>query len=275
MELVNSKIELVRDFDLLSNYERDYLINAYKNIHLKYFNKIDSKIYHIKSVCEKNVIYEFLGKVISEYFGDKQLESRLIVNEYGRYYLITENFIKGGSYYTNILSDIFHNLKFDRNKRLDLFNLDLFDCLRFGDVLFKVNKEDLIKLKYSLKSMIINDFMRNQSDRCYRNFMFEYNFNSLKLMPLYDFEYSFFDNEEYLENIFKFYVNNENTINYVRNDEQFQELLYRAMDLDMDKIFIKLFDLYPIRLSDSEINMYKSIINDKKENIKKYNLIKK
>ena len=274
MDLIYDNIEEINSFDYLSNEEYNYMTEAYRDINLNYFCKLNNKIYHKKRVYEEDIIDEFLGKIISEYFGDKHIESKIIIGSINRLFLLTENFIEEGHLYTNIRSNIFCNLKFDDRDRLDLFNLDLFNHIRFNEIIVNVKKEDLIKLKYSLKMMIINDYMRKQCDRVFRNFMFEYKFNRIKLMPLYDFEYSFFNSDNDLENTFKFDLDDKNVIDYVRNDNQFQELLYLGMDLNMDKIFEKLFDLYPVRLNNKEMDKYKNIIDEKKKEIKEYKLIR-
>ena len=122
--------------------------------------------------------------------------------------------------------------------------------------------------------MIINDYMREQSDRVYRNFMFEYGFNRIKLMPLYDFEYSFLDSDKLLENTFKFNLEDESVRDFVRKDDQFQELLSLGMDLNMDRVFEELFSIYPVRMNNEEMNKYKNIIDNKKKKIKEYKLIR-
>ena len=122
--------------------------------------------------------------------------------------------------------------------------------------------------------MIINDFIRHQSDRWYQNFLIQYDGNHCQLMPLYDFEYSFLEHDENLENSFKFDLNDKSVIKYVKKDEDFQELLDLAMNLDMKIVFERLFDEYPVMMNKDEINQYHYIVRNKKEEIKRYKLIK-
>lgn len=277
MELINKKIPFIKSkkkYEL--NYEESLLLfKACSNIQTMYYlYKINGVVYHQKRLYKEDVIDELLGKIISEYFGDKCVLSKIIRVEYNRFYLLSENFIEVGHNYTNLNNGLFPYLKFDNNGRLDLFNLDLLDRIKFNGKIIETDKDDFIKLKYDLKKMIVSDFIRNQSDRVYRNFLIKYDNNHCSLMPLYDFEYSFFNFDKELVNSFIFEVSEEKVANYVKRDEGFQKLLYKAMDMNMKKIFEKLFDEYPVRMNSDEIIKYENLIDDKKKDIKKYKLIR-
>lgn len=275
MEYLESKIPIIRKKDLtLTEKESKPLLEAYSALNYFYLCNLDGNYYHWKEIYDDTIINELLGKIISQYFKDDQLESKIVKDENDIYYLLTDNFIETGKKYSLFYQGLFPKIELDKNCRLDLFNIDLLDQINSDGKILKTDKQDLINIKYSLKMMIISDFIRRQSDRWYQNFLIQYHDNNCRLMPLYDFEYSFLEYEESLENSFKFDLTDKTVINYVRNDEQFQELLHLAMDLNMKKVFERLFDEYPIRINHGEILLYENIIKEKKEEIKKYKLIK-
>ena len=120
--------------------------------------------------------------------------------------------------------------------------------------------------------MIISDYIRKHSDRDFKNFMFEYDKSHCRLMPLYDFEFSFLQYEKVLRNTFNFNISNKRVNEYIRNDNQFQELLELTIKMDMKLIFDKLFDEYPVRMIKEEIINYNNIVEENKEKIKRYSL---
>lgn len=268
----------LKKFKYLKDDELQTLRDAYKyyyNYEI-YFRKVGFKIYHIKYLFLKPLINELLGQIINEYFGASVLKSKIIDKNNVKYGLMTKSFIKEGHSYSNLKSGIFPNFKYDFfNEQAELNALDNLDLIKVEDkYLFETKKEDLKKFKYDLKLMIVSDYIRKQSDRAFRNFMFEYNKNSVKLMPLFDFEFSFKDFSPYLPNAFNFDFNDKNTCNYIMKDDTFQELLYKAMDLDMNIIFEQLMSEYPIDINNHEKEDYIRIVNEQKKNVKKYRLLK-
>lgn len=133
MELLDGKIPLIKSQKKykLSDKEFTKLFKAYSNIQtMNYLCKIKGKIYHNKRIFKEDVINELLGKIISEYFGDQCINSQIIRDEFNRYYLLTENFIKIGNNYNTFNSGIFPNIKLDESNKLELFNLDLLDVIK-------------------------------------------------------------------------------------------------------------------------------------------------
>lgn len=273
MEFVRKKIELINCNDIISlnDDERRKFYNAYSNLNLCYMCKIEDKTYHKKRIYKEDVVNELLGRIISEYLGDDKLETKIIRDEGDRFSILTENFIDPKKKYINLHNNIFHKLRFHK-WRLDIFSIDLFDEIKIDKNIYKINKDDLVKLKYKLKMMIISDYIRKHSDRDFKNFMFEYDKSHCRLMPLYDFEFSFLQYEKVLRNTFNFNISNKRVNEYIRNDNQFQELLELTIKMDMKLIFDKLFDEYPVRMIKEEIINYNNIVEENKEKIKRYSL---
>jgi len=275
MEFVRKKAEFIFSkciHSLSENECRDFWkCYSYKN-YLSYMCKIDGKIYHKKRIYS-DVINELLGRIIGEYLGDDKVFTKIIYDEGFRYSLLSENFIDKNKNYTNLNNNIFHKLKFD-NFKLDIYDIDDFDEIKVDDIIYKIDKTDFERLKYKLKMMVISDYVRKHSDRDFKNFMFEYDKEHCRLMPLYDFELSFLEYEEFFHNTFKFDLNDLKVIEYIRNDEQFQKLLNLVMDMNMNLIFEKMFDEYPVRMNVDEIDQYIGIINEKKDEIKAYKLVR-
>jgi len=276
MKFIDSKIMYVdaEKMKFLTTDQIKKLKKMYANINSDFYVDIDNKIYHKKQIYKRNVINELLGKLISEYFNDHQMDSKILKTSGNRYFLITDSFFQEGKKYTELNKNIFPKLKPDNNEMLELQNLDLLDKINTEVATLKTNKKDLIQLKYQLKMMIINDFLRKQSDRWFQNFLIEYSFTHCKLMPLFDFDYSFQDYSEHLKNSFIINLNDDKTISYIREDSQFQKLLYIAMDIDIKKVFEKLFDEYPVTVNTDEIDGYKKIITNQKNKIIDYKLLK-
>ena len=276
MKFITKKIPIIklREMHCLTEFELDKLSKSFSKIEPYFFCSLNDTIYHKKIINIQIAINELLGKLISEHFKDNQPKSKIIRNENNVYYLITKSFFQNGNLYTGFNNAIFPKIKYTENNRLPLNTLELLEEYQINNETIQMTKKDLERLKYKLKMMIINDFLRKQSDRWYNNFLIEYNKSHCKLMPLYDFEHSFFQFDEDLCNSFQFDLTDKNTINYIRNDEQFQELLNLAMELDMKKIYEKLFDKYPVRMTKEEKEQYESIIKGKQEEIKTYKLIK-
>ena len=205
--------------------------------------------------------------MVSEYFGDETVNKK-VVRAYntGIYYLLSDNFIYDGFRYCNFNDDKFKSLNF-KNHNNSILLIDKIDTLDF-------NKEDLKLLKQDLKRMVISDYISKVQDRAYRNFMVRYHKDRINLLPLYDYEFSFLESDELYQNVFTFDNSNFDEIEYIRNDEDFQKYLYRAMDLDMKKIMHEFHDKYPIILTEEETNNYLTLVLNQQKKIKEFRLIK-
>ena len=73
---------------------------------------------------------------------------------------------------------------------------------------------------------------------------------------------------------FYFKIGNNSVYKFVRKDDDFQELLYKAMDLDFAKVLDELYDEHGIVLNTEEEYYYSEVISDNKDKIKIYKLIR-
>lgn len=280
MEIVSNKIYYISSSDLkkLSKFELWNLEKAYNYVCYDIdFFKLYSKIYHMKSsqILNDNLVNELIGQIITSYFNDNIIKSKLFVGEDKVHYLLTENFIKIGKKYTSVPDDIFYKFKYYVT-RLDILVLDDLDVL-YDSYRYKFDTYDLKRLKYDLKVMIVIDYIMGQIDRDYRNFMFEYSKNHIKLCPLYDFEYSFMIGEKNIQykcNSFDFDLDNEEIVKYIRSDEDFQKIISIAMSLKFKNVLEQLYDEYGIIFNEDEKNKYNKVIAKKQEDIKKYKLLR-
>lgn len=276
MEFILEKVPIIEKEEIIAIPKslKKKMKKAYLDFEDYNYTIIDRQIYHIKQIYLSTIFNELLGKIISEYFKDEQNESKIIRKNYTNFYLITENFLNCNFNYVQMNKGIFPNVQFDKNNQMELSALEQINIMKINGKNYYINENDLKNLKYRLKAMIINDYIRLHSDRWYYNFMFEINDDYCKLAPLYDFELSFQEYDQTLENAFKFDLTNKETRSFVKGDDQFQELLNLAMELNMKKVFEQLFDEYPVILTKEEQQLYENIINDKKVEIKRYQLIR-
>ena len=98
--------------------------------------------------------------------------------------------------------------------------------------------------------------------------------NKIELKELYDYESAFNTTIYKNYNVFKFNLNKKKEVKYLRNDEDFNELFELAIRLDLNKIFKRLQEEYPIILNSNDKILYETIIKKKQNEIKTYKLIK-
>lgn len=273
MKLLDTKKVWFLDKDFkLANVD-NYPIENKK--YKKAFIEINNEIYKIKK-RNINILYnELLGEKISEYFKLKTVKSILttfsninVKLDKLNLFLLTKSFIDTNKLYFNI-------------NKLDL--LDYFNCFEMVDSLKGYyNKElhmflfidelDLDNIKIDLKKMIIRDYITNQGDRNRNNFLYEYNDNHVKMMPLYDYEHSFMYRK--YTNKFEFDPLDKDIRNHIHNDLFIQELLIKALDLNINNIFDIILEEYHILLNNLEKENYNKIIDNQKKEILEYKLVK-
>lgn len=250
-------------------FDRKRIINSFDDCH---FCKYQKDIYHFKIRNNLEIIVnELLGEIVSEYFKLDTVKTKLYKNHcWDGYVLMTKMFDVKGYDVIKLSPEYFTNVKIKDNVGLD--NLKRLENIKYKD---KERKYNVELLKLSLKKMIIRDLITNQTDRHENNFLFKVSKNEVIMLPLFDYEHSFFhDRYEHFYNLFDFDLNLKKVIKMIRIDDEFQELLYRAMDLNIYKIIYQLQDEYPVVLHHSDMVKYSRIISDKKEQIKKYKLIR-
>lgn len=282
MDILNRNNILKEKLIFLNEDEINLLNKSYQyHQYKKYFKKYNNNIYHCKNIIHNELeffVNELIGQIVSRYFNLPIKKSTIYMDDI-YYYLLTGNFIEENKCYKNVSDDIFPKIYFYGicPSRLSIDNLNNFNYIRetSGEEIKKTDREDLKKFLYQLKAMIIGDFIRNQKDRLCRNFMIEICGNHVKLCPLYDFEHSFLIVRKYAveENVFDFNIEDKKICKYVRRDDDFQKLLYMAMDINFNNIIEELYDEYGIVLTDEEKKDYMNVINDNKNRIKKHKLI--
>lgn len=241
----------------------------------KSFIVINDDIYKIKKRNIFILYNELLGEAISEYFKLKTVKSILTtfsnINtnlDKLNLFLLTKSFIDNNKLYTNINNldileyfncfEMINSLKCYYNEDLHLFEF--------------IDKNDLEEIKKDLKKMVIRDYITNQGDRNRNNFLFEYNNSHVKMMPLYDYEHSFMFRK--YTNKFEFDPLDRDIRCHIHNDLYIQELLIKALNLNIDLIFNKILDEYRITLNKQEQENYTKILDSKKKEILEYKLIK-
>lgn len=234
----------------------------------RYFYYVNNKLCHLKTyyMLSNYLVNELLGRLLSCSFGCESVELKFFLSSSAcEFYLISDNFINKNLKYTSLNSESFSlNFKYNRN---NISLIERIDNLNF-------NLDDLKILKRDLKRMVIIDFILKGYDRAFRNFMIMYNNKNIKLMPLYDFEFSFLESDSDFSNAFEFDFNDYDEVSYIRNDMDFQRILYNAMNINMKKIIDEFHDKYPIRLDKDEISKYNSIVTGQQEEIMRRKLIK-
>lgn len=276
--------------DELIEYKYDNLsdseIENFKNVYYKskyffdeYFCKYDSKFYHKKKYyyIYETLFNELIGVLISNELGAK-IPLPKILKYKNEILLLSENFMEFDKKYY-LLHKLFPNLDYEGyDSRLNLYNLDKLDIISDLDNTkkYKTNIEDLKKLKYDLKLMIVSDYIRNQKDRVFRNFMFEAKEDHIKMMPLYDFEHSFevANVKDTTYNIFIFDLTTKDTKKYIKKDDDFQELLYKAIEIDINSILQKICEQFYIKLDNEEEAKIKSIFESRQNKIKMVKILK-
>lgn len=274
MKFIENELELYdsRIFVNLTDEDKKSIFCSPKYSHQ--FVKKDDVIYHAKLRRINLVVNEILGELISEYFDLDTVKSKIFRGGQPRYcWLLTKNFTNFNEKYSYFTDKLFPNLNLEEG-------LDKLYCLyqiydKEIDKIYTVDENDLKKLILSLKKLIVRDFMTNQVDRHYANFVLCYDKSFIKLMPVFDYEHSFKDGTIAKEfNIFDFKIWNDSAQDFIKEDDTFQELFEKALKLNMRKIIKKMCEEYPIRLSSSEKWDYESVTRERKNDIKRYKLIR-
>lgn len=269
MKVSKSRIESLFDLDELN-------VEDIKNLHcsesyLCDFVKKNNTMYHMRVTSLVEATEEIIGELISEYFKLDTVHSIFYKDEENYYALLTEVFTTSDNKY-GFIEELFLECAWAE----DLCALK--SISRITDPItyevFDIKKECLKKLLIDLKKLIIRDFITNQTDRHSENFMFCYDKDYVKLMPVYDYEHSFVKSYEYENTLLCLNLNRSNVLDFVRNDDTFQELLEKALLLDMKSIFKRLKSEYFIILNSVEKWEYESVVTAKQNEIKQYKLIR-
>lgn len=268
------ELENLEDIRLKQNEKKNIFCNEYYE---KNFIKYNGKIYYVKFKNDYAIFNELLGEKISEYFGLQTIKSMLIKLETKRKHILygtmSLNFVKQNENYSHFDKNIFPFIR--NNDGVGLDNLNRLRIFKGKNMIHIMDKKCYIELLCDLKKLIVRDYISRQCDRNSKNIMLKYKGNKVKLMPVYDYENSFFLNfySEYC-NIFNFDYRNKLVKDFVRNDNYFQELMYLAMDIDIFSLIEIIEDEYGVHLKDEEKIDYSSFISLRKSMIRGFNLIR-
>ena len=268
------ELENLEDIRIKQNEKKNIFCNEYyENNFIKY----NGKIYYVKFNNNYSIFNELLGEKISEYFGLQTIKNMLVKlqTEKGQilHGTMSLNFVKQNENYSHFDKNIFPFIR--NNDGVGLDNLNRLRIFKGKNMIHIMDKKCYIELLCDLKKLIVRDYISRQCDRNSKNIMLKYKGNKVKLMPVYDYENSFFLNfySEYC-NIFNFDYRNKIVKDFVRNDNYFQELMYRAMDIDIFSLIEMIEDEYGVHLKDEEKIDYSNFISLRKSMIRGFNLIR-
>ena len=269
MYIDQNKLMLLNKYEDYSLTEEDYKNVFCQNNYLQYFIKKDNIIYHVREAfanIEDYLINELICQEVAKYLKVQTVDS--IPATYD-----TKNIVLLSKLFTNKNQKIGYITNFNVRFSSDIENLKTLDRYSFNEKDYVVlNKESKEKLIIALKKMIICDFITLQTDRHENNFLFSFNDKNAKLLPLYDYELSFFTKFHENDNYFQFDLDKESVLSYIREDKTFQQLLKRIMNLNIgmiDKNLIK----KGIYLNSGEKFIFGELINERKDIIKEKKLI--
>lgn len=249
---------------------KDLLINGIHFFFIHRWHKIDNKWYFFKGDnFDFHFINELLGEVISEYFDLKTVHykvAKLIIGdkkpEIG---VISENFCSNDYQYTRIFD--YPNLHAG-----DIFNLESLRDICSTDEEFKILFSDF-------KKFMIRDFYTSQGDRSGNNFLFQEPLDASegkRLSPLYDYENAYemyprnlIHNALITQNMEKDYIRK-----YLKKDNEYQEILSKVRDADMQKFINEVQDRHNIIIPNDIQKVYLECDKKKKEIIKNNRLVK-
>ena len=269
MYVDQSKVILLNKYEDYSLTEEDYKNIFCSECYLKNFIKKDGIIYHERHEYAKFkncLINELICEEVAKYLRVQTVDSFPATYD-------TKNIVLLSKIFTNKNQKIGYITDFNVHFSKDVENLKDLSCYSLDKkeyiTLNKKCKEKLIK---DLKKMIICDFITCQTDRHENNFSFSFDKKNVQLLPLFDYELSFFTKFRENDNFFQFNLDKESVLAFVRNDKVFQYLLTKIMNLNIEMISEHLIKK-GIYLNSGEKYIYGKIIDERKNTIKEKRLI--
>lgn len=283
----NTDIQIIENsdpinFDRLSQFKIEKMANLisektgvpknqiYMPPYISYIDRwynIDDKWYFFKEENEPLIfINELLGVVISRYFNLETVNYRIAQlkqkDSKPKYGIISENFCDNKATYKTSWD----------YKLPTLDNMDIFDNLR----LICKSDEEYKLLLDDIKKFFIRDFYASQEDRSGINFLFSETESGIRLAPLFDYESSFFSENqaEYINQLGKLDLKDKKTIDILQKDSRFQELLNLLMSANIKLFLEEVEDTHQIFIPPFLKNHYKSREETTKKLIKQYGAIK-
>ena len=277
MKIDENKISYLESIEIVEKKDENKLFykdSCYKNNFIKYNNQI----YYLKK-CNphrnmSHILNEIIGEYISKYFNLNTVHNILIRDKDKKYGVMTRNFIDNKDDYFYFDNSLFVNLENTPLVGLDnLNNLDyVFDKKSKQIQLDDNNLNIFIK---NVKKLIVRDFITRQTDRHSENIIVRCIENKVYLMPIFDYEHSFCNDDYYtFYHIFDFNLLLDKVCYIIRHDYYFQELLIHAMKLDIKYIIDRIENDYSIKLDNKEKECYREVIERQQNKIKKYRLIR-
>ncbi|MBR1376878.1 MAG: hypothetical protein IJ565_03590 [Bacilli bacterium] len=210
--------------------------------------KLNGKWCFYKQMDSLSIVNQFLGEKVSNYFDLPSAHYQLAKKD-NKYGVVTPNFCEKNTTYKTL-----KDYKIKYPKDFDIFKLLIDLCS---------NEDEYNRLLNDIKKIMIRDLYTWEYDRTNHNLMFKEK-SGIEVAPLYDYEKSF--NANYLcpyiysSVLGTFDLKEKDTQEFIRNDEMFQSLLNKLMDIDIIEML-------------SEIEMENDIALDEKlkDNYKDYN----
>ncbi|MCI9433717.1 MAG: hypothetical protein HFI86_00380 [Bacilli bacterium] len=261
----NQKAEIIAmETGIPIKYIYEYIGNNYTNNWIK----IDGKWFFIKKTNKYLKFFnELLGQEISNYFKLETVNYK-IAKKFENYYfancLLSENFFDNNYNYL-----IFEDLRINTiNKTLnERLNLIKEICQKYNDKNYLL-LEDIIK-------MSIRDLYSNMCDRHNLNFFFKTNDNGIRLAPLFDYEHSFMTPPNlYTNPLLRLAIYEKDTCELVKQNDTFQESIYRLMDINIEKLLEITQDKNGISISDGLKNIFINHDRNAKNTVKSFYLRK-
>lgn len=232
---ITSETGIPKEFLVHKNFYESYLWNWYKFDNIWYYYK--------RYKSGQQFLNELLGEIISEYF---ELDTV--------HYKITKLHLPNRQENFGITSKNFYNKNCIYKRTFD-YNFNFYTDLRILKNCRSICKseDEYLDLLKEIKKLFIRDFYVSQQDRSGRNFQFKID-NKIKLAPLYDYEDSFVQNaslaqfywayKTYNNSPLSIYANQLGTLNMedektqelLRNDNYFQELIYKLLNANISEM---------------------------------------
>ena len=275
---VSNKEELQENAEIISEETGVPFDQVYASRYINQWIKIENEWYYCKVKQPFYVANELLGEVISQYFGLDTVHYqiiRLLKDNCEIYEIMSKNICDPNATFKKP-SD-FRDFRY-------YHELEVLDNLHS---LCKSESEHQLLLS-DIKKLFIRDFYVSQNDRNEYNFMFRIDEDGIRLAPLFDYERSFnptapkeYFNPYVLTTLKKYYnfmgsidMDNEKTICRLRDDEEFQRLLYLIMDAKMELLIQCVEDNHRIIMPSDYKEIYLNHDKEMKKIIRESNVLR-
>ncbi len=209
-------------------------------------------VYFFKDLPPLEALNEIIGEYISNYFDLKTVNYSLAKvihsNSEPSLGITSLNFCNPKYSYKSV-----HDLGFNTYPLMPfLSNLEIFNKY------FKENNtnKDFI---LSLKKLFVRDFFTGENDRRGDNLLFEVGSNSISLAPLFDYEWSFSYKSDYYSydnSLAVMDITDKRTLEYLKNDKEFQELFSKLLTINLSKMFKEIEKNFEILIPNSSKSFY-------------------